>query len=102
MRTQPRVLRLFDRRARESRLVTLEDVAQELDITDQAAVDCLERLWRLRLIAPLSGRPTGYKWRRAPHERVGALRFRLTPRGEERLQWWANQGRDKGGGLFFR
>ena len=97
MRTQPRVLRLFARRGQEGRPVSFQDVARELDITDQAAVDCLERLWRLQLVAPLSGRPTGYKWRRAPDERVGALLFRLTPRGEDRLRWWKDKGRGKAG-----
>lgn len=96
MRTQPRVLRLFARRAQEGRPVTFQDVARELDTTDQAAVDTLERLWRLQLITPLGARPSGFKWRRAPGERVAPLRFRLTPRGEERLRWWAQKGRGKG------
>ncbi len=66
-------------------------MARELGITDQAAVDCLERLWRLQLIAPLGGRPRGFKWRREPGERVASLAFRLTHRGEERLRWWVAQ-----------
>jgi len=70
--------------------VRFQDVARELGVTDQAAVDCLERLWRLHLIAPLGVRPNGFKWRRAPGERVAPLRFRLTRRGEERLRWWAD------------
>ncbi len=93
MRTQPRILKMFARRAQDRSPVTLHDVARELDITDQAAVDCLERLWRLQLIAPLGLRPSGFKWRRAPGERVAPLRFRLTHRGEAKLQWWAKQNR---------
>ncbi len=100
MRTQPRVLRLFARRAQEGRPVGFQDVGQEFDITDQAAVDCLERLWRLQLITPLGTRPSGFKWRRAPGERVAPLRFRLTPRGEERLRWWARKDRGQGGGQW--
>ncbi len=102
MRTQPRVLRLFARRGQEGRPVTFQDVARELDITDQAAVDTLERLWRHRLIAPLSARPPGFKSRPEPGERVRDLRFRLTPRGRERLGWWAAKGGEKvdNGGLF--
>jgi DNA-binding IclR family transcriptional regulator len=90
VRTQPRVLRLF---ARLARPVRFRDVARELGITDQAAVDCLERLWRLQLVAPLGGRSRGFKWRREPGERVASLAFRLTHRGEERLAWWAAQKR---------
>jgi hypothetical protein len=93
MRTQPRVLRLF---ARLARPVRFQDVARELNITDQAAVDCLERFWRLQLIAPLARRPSGFKWRRAPGERVASFAFRLTYRGEERLRWWADQKRRAG------
>ena len=97
MRTQPRVLQLFDRHAQEGRLVTLKDVARELDITDQASADTLERLWRQRLIAAVSVRPPGFKWRRAPDERVRDLRFRLASRGKERLRWWVEKRRGKGG-----
>lgn len=93
MRTQPRVLRLFARFAEERRPGSYRDVARELDITDQAAVDCLERLWRLQLIAPLSRRPRGFKWRREPDERVASLAFRLTPRGQKKLRWWTNHTR---------
>ncbi len=102
MRTQPRVLRVFARRAQERRPVGFQDLAQELSITDQAAVDCLERLWRLRLITPLGTRPPRFKCRRAPGERVKDLRFRLAPRGEERLRWWAAKGGEKADdwGLF--
>jgi hypothetical protein len=71
--------------------VAYQDVAKELAITDRAAVDCLERLWRLRLVRPLSGRPNGFKWRPQPGERLAVLRFRLTDRGKERLRWWAEQ-----------
>jgi len=90
MRTQPRVLRLF---VHLDRPVRFQDVARELGITNQAAVDCLERLWRLQLIAPLGSRPRGFKWRRELGERVASLAFRLTPRGEERVRWWADQKR---------
>jgi len=41
--------------------VTSADVAHELNISDQAALDCLERLWRLQLIIPFGGRPHGFK-----------------------------------------
>jgi len=94
MRTQPQVLRLFANQARERRPVSFGDVARELDITDQAAVDTLTRLWRLRLITPLSlsPRPHGFIWRPEPGERVRDLRFRLAPRGVERLRWWAAKG----------
>ncbi len=97
MRTAPQVLRLFATRAREGRLVTFQDVARELDITDQAAVDTLTRLWRQRVITALGPRPRGHTWSPEPGERVGTLRFRLAPRGEERLQWWAEKARKKAG-----
>jgi len=100
MRTQRRILLLFARSTRDWRPVTFHDVARELGITDQAAVDTLERLWRHRLIAPLSARPPGFKSRPEPGERVRDLRFRLAPRGEERLRWWAEKDRGKGGGRW--
>ena len=89
MRTQPRVLRLFA--SREGRLVAFADVARELGISEQAAISTLERLWRLQLIIPIGVRPTSFKWRRAPGERIAALRFRLTDRGEDRLRWWKKE-----------
>jgi hypothetical protein len=91
MRTQPRILEFFVHQAREQRLVSFRDVALELGITEQAAVSTLERLWRHRLITPPPPRPPGFKWRPKPGERVGYLLFRLTPRGRERLEWWATR-----------
>lgn len=95
MRTQPRVLQLFAHRREERRAIAFEDIARELDVTDQAAVDTLARLWRQRLIAPLAPRRHGYSWRPEPGERVRDLRFRLTARGQERLGWWAAKRRAK-------
>ncbi len=97
MRTAPHVLRLFAARAREGRLVTFQDVARELDITEQAAVDTLTRLWRQRVITAFGPRPRRHKWSPDPGERVGTLRFRLAPRGDERLRWWAEKARKKTG-----
>jgi hypothetical protein len=91
MRTQPRILRLFANRAREGRTVDFTDVWRELRISTQAAVSTLERLWRLQLIIPVGPRPAGFKWQPAPEERVAALRFQLTDRGEEKLRWWKEQ-----------
>ncbi len=73
--------------------MTSADVAHELNISDQAALDCLERLWRLQLIIPFGGRPHGFKWRRTSSERIASLRFRLTQRGVEKLAWWAERMR---------
>ncbi len=99
MRSAPRVLRLFADRAKVGRLVIYQDVARLLDITDQAAVDALIRLWRSRLIRPLGpSRRRGFTWRPEEGEQVGELWFRITPRGEERLRWFAQQGRSKDGG----
>ena len=99
MRSAPRVLRLFADRAKAGRLISYKDVAQLLDITDQAAVDTLIRLWRSRLIWPVGPkRRRGFTWRLEEGERVGALRFRITPRGEERLRWFAQPARSKDGG----
>src|SRR5262245_18325482 len=91
MRTQPRVLRLFASRAREGRPVVFTVVARELGISEQAAISTLERLWRLQLMIPIGDRPSGFKWRRAPGERIEAFRFRLTDRGEDRLRWWRRE-----------
>ena len=91
MRTQPHVLRLFANRGREGRPVTFTDIGRELGISEQAAVSTLERLWRLQLIIPVGYRPAGYKWGPDPEERVAALRFRLTDRGEKKLRWWKQQ-----------
>jgi hypothetical protein len=97
MRTQPHILEFFAHQAREQRLVTFRDVARELGITEQAAVSTLERLWRHRLITPPPLRPPGFKWCPTPGERVKDLSFRLTPRGRERLEWWAQRARREEG-----
>jgi hypothetical protein len=101
MRTQPDILQFFAQQAREQRLVTFQDVARELGITEQAAVSTLERLWRNRFIIPQLFRPHGFKWRPKPGERIRDLPFRVTARGEERLRWWAKQeGRGEEAGLW--
>lgn len=95
MKPQLETLRFFASRGHRGR--TARDAAQELGITDQAAEGRLERLWRARLIAPVtSGEHRENPWTLEAGERIEDLRFQITGRGRERLEWARKSERKAG------
>ncbi len=93
---QRRVLKFIAGQRGKGRPITFEDLAQEFDLSPEAACDYLKRLWRERLIETVTNRPYRFYYRVRPGESVRDLRFRLAPRGEERLQWYSERDEDVG------
>ncbi len=88
MITKHEVLEFIAQETRQGHSVSFEDLSEEFGLSLQAACDHLKRLWRDRLIEATSHRPKGFKFRLQPHELFVSLKFRLTPRGAERLRWY--------------
>lgn len=102
MKPQIETLRFFADRGHRGG--TVRDVAQALGISDRAAAGRLARLWLgagARLIAPVTLRePREHSWSLEAGERIEELRFQITPRGRERLEW-ARKVERKAAGWFF-
>jgi hypothetical protein len=102
MVTQPEVLAFIAERTAEGRAVGIGQVGDQFLVSLEGAAGHLWRLWRERLIEPLSPRPTRFRFRLEPGESIAPLRFRITPRGRQRLRWYDQAADDDGGLLFFR
>lgn len=102
MVTQEDVLRFIAARTAEVRTVAFAALADTFDLSPEAACDHLKRLWRDRLLATVEARPRGFQYRLEPGESIRALRFRLAPRGRERLQWYRRQAEGDTGWIPFR
>jgi hypothetical protein len=89
--TAREVLEFIARRSRRELLTTCEDVAVEFDLHPLTARDHLKRLWWERLIRALPSRQRGSRYRLQSGERISELRFRLAPRGKDRLEWYEKQ-----------
>jgi len=89
MVTKNQVLGFIAGRSRQGRAVSCAEIAAAfLGMSEGAARNHLERLWRARLIEPIDERPPGFRLRLEPGKNLRALRFRLTPRGQEWLRWY--------------
>lgn len=97
MVTQRKVLTLVAKRTADGRAVTAPDLAREFGLSPDGAGQHLRRLWRERLIETALPRPRGLRFRLEPGETILTLRFRLGPRGQERLRWYARQDEGDGG-----
>jgi predicted ArsR family transcriptional regulator len=89
MVTKNQVLGFISGCGRQGRAVSCADVAAAfLGMSEGAARNHLERLWRAGLIESLDERPAGFRFRPEPGESLRALRFRIARRGLERLRWY--------------
>jgi len=82
------VLKLIACETRKGRAMRYRDLMEAYNLSLESACDHLKRLWRDRLIETGTRRPRGFKHRAYPGETVQGFRFRLTPRGWQRLQWY--------------
>ncbi len=94
MVTKREVLELIAERSRDNRKTSYRSVVRWLPLSFEAACAHLERLWRERLIEATTPRPPRFRYRLEPGERISDLRFWLTARGADRLDWYAM--RDEG------
>jgi hypothetical protein len=100
MVTQRDVLTFIAKETAKARAVTAQELAKEFWVSPDLAGRHLNRLWRERLIETDLPRPRGLGFRLEPGETILSLRFRLTPRGQVRLRWYARQDGDGVGDLF--
>ena len=94
MVTKREVLELIAERSRGNRKTSYRSVVRCLLLSSEAARAHLERLWRERLIEATRPRRPRFRFRLEPGERLSDLRFWLTARGADRLDWYAM--RDEG------
>lgn len=94
MLTQRKVLRFIAELPRQGHSISFKDLVQRFDLSPEGACGHLKRLWRERLIEAVTYRPSRFQFRLRPGETLRELRFRLTGRGEARLEWYSK--RDEG------
>jgi len=92
---QREVLELIAERGREGKTTSYRSLVNEWDLSEAAACRHLERLWRERLIETREERLGGFQFRLGSGEMLRDLRFQITPRGRERLRWYARQDRQE-------
>ena len=88
---QREVLGFIARQTRDGKVTSFEDVVDGFDLHPVAACDHLKRLWRERLIESAVSRPPRFRYRMLPGESIRGLRFRLSSRGNKRLEWYRCQ-----------
>jgi hypothetical protein len=88
MVTKREVLELIAERSEGGRSTSYRSLVRRLPLPFEAACGHLERLWRERLIESTTPRLPRFRFRLEPDERIGDLRFWLTERGAERLDWY--------------
>lgn len=93
--TRRSVLQLVAERTRRGRSSSYRTITRELDLSEEAACDCLKRLWRERLIEAETERPSRFRFRLEPRESLRGLRFSLAERGRDRLRWWIEKEKEE-------
>jgi hypothetical protein len=81
--------------ARQGRSIGIDDLSRRFGLTTDAASGHVLRLWRERLIATTTRRPSRFRFRLCPGERIRGLEFQLVMRGRERLRWYLDQAEDE-------
>ena len=88
MVTREEILRFIAQRAKEGRVTRQLDLMHEFGLSDSATRGRLMALWKQRMISATTVELASWG-----AERLSDLRFRLTPRGLERLRWHERQNR---------
>src|SRR5437867_1697209 len=87
MITNRKVLGFIAEMDNELQPVKVADVERRFKLSRAAAADHLRRLWKDRLIEAAQFRQRGYKFRPRPGESLGSLKFQMTARGRDRMNW---------------
>jgi len=87
------ILELIAERTKEGRQTSFRSLLREFGISEEAACGHMKRLWNERLIECTAFRSSGYGFRLQRRESIRELSFRVTRRGRERLEWYAEQER---------
>jgi len=96
MVTRREILELIAGRSEDSRRTSYRSLVRWLPLSLEAACGHLERLWRERLIEATTPRLPRFRFRLEPGERIADLRFWLTARGAERLDWYITRDEVEG------
>ncbi len=103
MVTQRDVLMFLAERTEHGKSFSYEDLVHEFSLSEEGICGHLGRLWRDRLIEAIIVRPSRFRFRLQPGESLRTLRFRLAPRGQERLRWYERQDEKESEGFpWFR
>ena len=89
------ILEFIAERTRKEKSTGFERISEEFDLEPAGACTHLKRLWQERLIRARGVRPPKYKYRLQFGESIRDLRFRLTSRGRERLDWFEEQDEEE-------
>ena len=89
MVTKREVLDLIAGRSEDDRQTSYRSLVRWLPLSFEAACAHLERLWCERLIEATTPRSPRFRFRLEPGERISDLKFWLTARGTDRLDWYA-------------
>ncbi len=87
MRTKRDLLELFLDVEAMNRGVTAGHLMEHVHLSRKNSVKRLTELWRDQLIRPEGNRPRGFRFTPAAGERIESLRFRITARGRDRLNF---------------
>ena len=87
------ILELIAERTKEGKQTSFRSLVREFGISGEAACGHMKRLWNERLIDCTTYRPSGYGFRLESRESIRELSFRMTRRGRERLEWYAERDR---------
>jgi len=96
MVTKREVLELIAERSEGSRHTSYRSLVRQLPLSFETACGHLERLWRERLIEATTPRMPRFRFRLEPGEHMADLRFWLTARGAERLDWYGMRDEREG------
>ena len=91
MISKKEILEFISDRRKKEKSTDFEDIAEEFDLEPGGACVHLKRLWMERLIRARGTRPPKYRYRLQWGESIRDLHFRLTSRGQERLDWFEEQ-----------
>jgi hypothetical protein len=86
-------LKLIAERTKEGKQTSFRSLVREFWSSDEAACGHVRRLWGERLIECTEYRPYGYEYGLQKGESIRDLSFRLSRRGRQRLEWYAEQER---------
>ena len=85
------ILELIAERTKEGKQTSFRSLVREFGLSEEAACGHMRRLWSERLIECTEYRPSGYEYGLQKRESIRDISFRLTRRGRQRLDWYAEE-----------
>ena len=98
MISKQEILEFIAEQSKKEKSTDFELVSEEFDLEPAGACVHLKRLWQERLIRARGIRPPKYRYRLQLGKSIRDLRFRLTSRGRDWLDWFEEQDEEE---IFF-